>query len=148
MGANYDYYKDLCNCSEVASPGAGENGSIYQFYNEICICECLPVYLGIKDLDGDEVSAWPIKVFNVNQEELGVANDKAEFISMWNADPANQEVGRIKNGRGPFGFRFFAVLCNEVPDSLIGITQSEALGIITEDGIQITTEDGEPLITE
>lgn len=171
MGDIYGYIKDLCNCTYIRSSGVGDNSSAYDYLNELCngecavssagddsniydsqnalcLCECVPVYLTIKSVGGDEPATWPIKVFNVNQVDIGTAANKAEFISIWNADPDNRLIGKIKNGTGPFGFMIMPVECNDYPGWLFGESMIAEMGIITEDGIQIISEDGEPLITE
>lgn len=50
--------------------------------------------------NGNEDLAFPLGVFNVDGVYLGIANNTAEYITLWNANAANQAVGQIVAGAG------------------------------------------------
>jgi len=92
------------------------------YYSRYCVCPDGSYALGMRDLEGNETTAYPVDVYNVNEELIGVANTKAEYQTIWNSDPANQAVGTLFNGLGPFGFNIRMVAGAEVPDWVIGVS--------------------------
>lgn len=46
------------------------------------------------NLDG-LTTVYPVGVFNVNGDFLGVANNSFEYVTLWNSDPANQVEGEM-----------------------------------------------------
>lgn len=49
--------------------------------------------------------AFPIPVYDQNGNQIGTANSKEEYISIWNADASNQQLGTLEGWYGPFGFK-------------------------------------------
>lgn len=129
MGSAYEYYKDICNCPGTPSSGAGANEAMYDFQKTICVCRCELIYLTVKDGDGNDTGVYPVSVYNVNEQLLGEAANKSEFIALWNSDEANREYGRLRSSRGPFGFYLDPVECGVAPDYLIGVSTSVDTGI-------------------
>lgn len=101
----YEYYKGLCGSCPPSTGGAGGDGSsLYDYYKNYCVCDGGLAYLGMRDLDGNEVHWYPVTVYNVNQVQIGYATTKVQYINVWNADPDNEAVGILMNGGGSFGF--------------------------------------------
>lgn len=50
--------------------------------------------------NGNEDLVYPLGVFNVDGVYLGIANNTAEYIALWNANAANQALGQIVQGVG------------------------------------------------
>lgn len=86
------------------------------------------IELNLVNEEGDIDLQFPLVVLNVNNEYLGIADDEEEYITLWNADPANAALGTILNGvdtafnvhildlEGPefnlYGLEFFTVTSN------------------------------------
>lgn len=77
---------------------------MYDFYKEYCICPACTVYLGLRDENGEEVGGWPVTVYNVNDVAIGTANNKEQYMALWNADSANAAIGRLSGLIGPYSF--------------------------------------------
>lgn len=92
------------------------------YYSRYCVCPDGLYSLGMRDLEGNETTAYPVDVYNVNEELIGIANTKAEYITIWNSDPVNQAVGTLSNSLGPFGFKLRLNTGAELPDYVIGVS--------------------------
>lgn len=138
MGGQYEYYNGLCACPGTYSSGTGSQGGYYQYYKDYCICPDGSISLGMQDLEGNETSSYPVDVYNVLEEFVGVAATKTEYISVWNSDPDNQAVGVLTPGTGPFRFKLFLNPGQINPGYVIGETDDDAVGGIygLEYGIQ------------
>lgn len=55
-------------------------------------------------LDG-ATTDYPVGVFNVDGDFLGVANTQPQYLDLWNDDLANQAHGTLTAGDTPFSFR-------------------------------------------
>lgn len=93
---------------------------VYDFFKLHCICPGTYEYIGMKTIAGAEVSSFPVTVYNVNEEAIGTAADKAEYISLWNSSPANQTVGVLSGLVGPFSFTLKLNSGQVLPDWVIG----------------------------
>ena len=68
-------------------------------------CVCLAPYLvALFNPAGGEVSSYPVTVYNINGVELGTANNKQEYLDLWNADPDDAKIGTLTGAYGPFYF--------------------------------------------
>ena len=103
-------------------------GLYYDFYKGFCVCPGDEVYLAMRDLEGDEVSTWPVTVYNVNEEVIGVAANKEQYISIWNSDPANNLVGTLTDLIGPFSFKLINII-GTIPPYVIGVPSGTFEGI-------------------
>jgi len=92
----------------------------YDYYRNYCVCSGIPIWIGMHDLEGDETSRYPVNVYNVNNELIGQAAGKAEFIEIWNGDTSNQELGVLSSGFGPFGFNLDLEPGQDAPPYVIG----------------------------
>lgn len=102
MEGHYEYQQALCNCPEsLTTPG---NGGIYDYMDDICVCGPGLVLLGMRDLLGNETTSYPVNVYNVSEEFIGLATTKSQYRILWNSDPVNQAIGVLDNGPGPFQF--------------------------------------------
>lgn len=130
MNTIYQYYKDLCKCPGIKSPGSGQLGNnYYDYLLDYCVCSGSMIYLGMRDLDGNETTNYPVTVYNINEEEIGYAVNKAQYISVWNSDPDNQAVGVLSAGAGPFAFAL-KLNANQVPPPwVIGVADEVETGI-------------------
>jgi hypothetical protein len=93
----------------------------YDYYKNYCVCPGTSFFQGMRDLDGEETSCWPVSVYNVNEELIGVAYNKSEYVSTWNSDEANQAVGVLSKGNGPFGFNLLVNYGQVPPFWVIGV---------------------------
>jgi len=50
------------------------------------------------DVNGNPVRVFPMKVFNEDDQEMGLVENPDEFIQLWNLDLSNQQVGRLELG--------------------------------------------------
>lgn len=130
MDSAYEYYSDICQCPAPYRSSAGDTEAMYDYQKSICVCPAKPVSVGMRDLSCNETGTYPVTVYNVNAESIGVAGTKAQYISIWNSDPDNQAVGTLMSGYGPFGFK---ILLNDGQT----IDECDIIGVSTgdEDGI-------------
>lgn len=78
----------------------------------------------MRDLDGNETTSYPVDVYNVNEELIGIATTKEEYISVWNSDAANQAIGVLGNDIGPFSFKIVLNDGQVAPDWVIGVSHT------------------------
>jgi hypothetical protein len=70
-------------------------------YQTKCNC-CSSVY--ITNYNGDKIATYPVGVFNVEGDYLGIANNQQEYLDLWNSDELNQLQGVLELGANQFGF--------------------------------------------
>lgn len=130
MESIYQYYKDLCKCPGMTTAGVGSDGStMYDYFRGYCVCDGQRIYLGMRDLDENEVSNYPVTVYNINEEEIGYAVSKGQYITIWNSDPDNQEVGILQSGGGPFAFLLVLNSGQLAPPWVLGVADAVDFGI-------------------
>lgn len=119
-------------------------GAMYDYMKDYCVCDGKDFVVPMKTLLGDDVEDYPISVFNVNLTEIGVANSKEEYISVWNADADNKLVGEISGTKGPFLFVIKVKPGQSVPGEVIGDTGSlvPAGALEDQDGTFLIDSDG------
>jgi hypothetical protein len=83
----------------------------------------------MRTLDGDEPDSYPVYVFNVNEVQIGLASNKAEYIAIWNSDTANVAVGRLGGCFGPFNFMLSLSGALPPPSYVIGDTEGVPMRI-------------------
>lgn len=76
----------------------------YNYTKNYCLCKGQLIYIAPLNANGSEPDNWPVPVYNVNGEVIGIASSKLEFIAIWNGDNDNQQFGKIQNFFGPFNF--------------------------------------------
>lgn len=96
---------------------------MYGYYAQYCVCADEPVGIGMANLLGVETTTYPVDVFNVNGVLIGQASTKAEYITLWNSDAANQVIGTLSAGSatGPFRFKLLVNTGQEAPDYVFGV---------------------------
>jgi hypothetical protein len=67
------------------------------------------------DFEDQDVSDYPVGVFNVDEEFIGHATTQQEYIDIWNADPANAAVGSLAAGETSSLFIFTPVNSSPIP---------------------------------
>lgn len=92
-----------------------------EYYQLYCVCDEEPISLGMANLQGVQTTSYPVDVFNVNEELIGTADTKEEYISIWNSDADNQEVGTLAPGLGPFTFLLLLNPGETAPEYVIGV---------------------------
>lgn len=102
MDGYYDYQRDLCKCNEPQVTPSPEG--VYDYMADICVCDPGIVTVCMRDLLSNETTSYPVNVYNVNEEFIGLATTKSQYRIIWNSDAANQLVGILVNGPGPFCF--------------------------------------------
>lgn len=101
----------------------------FEYYKDYCVCRG-SVFIQMRDLNGNEAYQWPVNVYDVNENFLAAANDRNEFMSVWNSSGYNQQVGRLIAGYGPFGFQLLMNADQSAPEYVIG-----DLGVVVDLGI-------------
>jgi hypothetical protein len=124
----YEYYKDLCKCASIVNAGQ-DLITAYDYYKNYCVCDNGLFYIGLRNLYGNEVSNWPVYVFNVNQVLIGYALNKPQYMVVWNSDPVNQVIGILGNGNGPFSFTMQLKKGQVLPPWVIGQPEIADFGI-------------------
>lgn len=119
MEGHYGYQQALCNCPDPRDEPAGTSGA-YDYMRDICVCQPARCILGMRDLNGDETTSYPVNVYNVNEQFIDLATTKSRFRQIWNSDPANQLIGTLDNGSGPFSFTLDLNSGQSCPDFVIG----------------------------
>lgn len=122
---------------------------LYDYYKMYCVCPGEDHFIGMKTLEGEEVGGWPVYVYNVNEVQLAVAENKEQYIAIWNSDAANSAIGKLSGANGPF---FFVLTTKRhdivIPEYVIGdndgLMPDEAL--IDIDGEALIDIDDEILI--
>lgn len=90
----------------------------------------------VKTVDDAEPENYPVDVINVNGEVIGTANDKDEYLQIWNGDTANNPRGFLLGDERPFVFIL-------VEDPL-----ATANALLLENGEEILLENNDILIIE
>ena len=103
-------------------------GAMYDYMKDYCVCSGTEVYLGMRDLGGQEVGSFPVTVYNVNEVSLSVANNKEQYISIWNSDADNRLIGLLTGLIGPFSFNLRLKPGQSAPPYVIG--DSGAVGAV------------------
>lgn len=67
---------------------------------EIAIESCVTMAIQVKDLSDVVQNAYPLTVHDIAQNALTVANDEAEYMTIWNANATNRTRGLILSGVG------------------------------------------------
>jgi hypothetical protein len=78
------------------------------FENAIAPCGTCGVSCLMRTFTDRITPSYPVGVFNVEGEYLGIAESPYEYITLWNDDPANQLRGTLKQGSYDFEFKFVA----------------------------------------
>lgn len=60
------------------------------------------VNLGIAETDNTAVTSFPVEVFDSNMNSVGFANNKQEYMDLWNAN--NAAIGHLVGDYNPFSF--------------------------------------------
>lgn len=120
----------------------------YEYYIDYCVCDGKAFVVPMKTLLGEDVEGYPISVYNFNLIEIGIANNKEEYISVWNADADNKLVGQLSGTKGPFLFLLKVKPGQAIPDEVIGDTGSfvPAGALEDDDGTFLIDSDGVFLI--
>lgn len=67
-------------------------------------CELDVKILSMKTFSGYQTPSYPVGVFNINGDYLGIANNQAEYVSLWNSDIANNAQGLLQSGANSLQF--------------------------------------------
>ncbi len=105
----------------------------YEYYSGFCVCGNERVVLPMKDLNGNDVYTFPVQAYNVNVAAIGAANNKDEYIAVWNSDPANQAIGILSGAVGPFLFTLAVNPGQVIPPWVIGDPGEIDYGIYEEE---------------
>jgi hypothetical protein len=81
----------------------------YDYYKEYCVCPLRQISIVMHTTADLETASYPVTVYNVNLSAIGTASTKAEYISIWNSDGANQAKGVLIGNYGPFSFILMAL---------------------------------------
>jgi hypothetical protein len=122
--------------------------AIYEFYKDYCVCPGQQIYIGMRDLDGVEVGAFPVYVYNVNEEILSIAYTKQQYIDIWNSDPDNRAVGTLSGLIGPFSFTLTLKPGQTAPAYVIGDIDGAVpeYSLTDSDGVSLADSDGAVLL--
>jgi len=78
------------------------------FENAIAPCGTCGVSCLMRTFTDRITPSYPVGVFNIEGEYLGIAESPYEYITLWNDDPVNQLRGTLKQGSYDFEFKFVA----------------------------------------
>jgi hypothetical protein len=122
----------------------------YDYMNGFLVRRGKEAFVGMVNETGDEIPAWPANVYNVNDEPIGTATSKEEFMEIWNSDAANQAVGRISGWYGPF--IFILTMADELvaPEylGLGGFNNDDAFSWIDSDGSPVLDSDDSKILLQ
>ena len=110
-GATYSYIKRKYNeiIRELRYNRLYKNSGILRtlsiLFARIKCKRCSFTQVSMLNLLGGAVSTYPVGVFNVNGDFLGVAANQAAYIALWNADIDNQAQGTLEIGDSSSAFR-------------------------------------------
>ncbi|MFB6453710.1 hypothetical protein ACE38W_00440 [Chitinophaga sp. Hz27] len=108
-----DFIKHYCQCTgEELSPKAA--GGPYAYYKRYCVCSGCIHSLPMLSTTGVEPTNFPVTVISVTGEVVGIAQDKAEYITKWNTDINNQALGLLSGTTGLFQFILLAKDCKNL----------------------------------
>lgn len=93
--------------------------SLFKEFTRLYCCSTTPTFF-LSNEEGDIDLDYPLAVLSVNGIYIGIANNEAEYISLWNSNAANQAVGTILTGNDT---QFQVELVD--PESTIALTALE-----------------------
>jgi hypothetical protein len=96
------------------------NQDVYEYLSDICVCPVQEIFIPIRTSEGYEVFEFPLAVHNVFDVYIGTANNKAEYMAIWNSDPDNQLIGTLSGYLAPFAFTLKLKPDQIAPDWVIG----------------------------
>jgi len=99
-------------------PEPDKDAQIKKLKLELCCLRksgnsCLPLSIKLKNFNGDTDLSYPLGVFSTTGTYLGIATNATEYITLWNADSNNQELGEILSGSGTV-FTFQPIFANSI----------------------------------
>lgn len=90
-------------------------------YNYASGCGPNCVVLPMQTFNNSNTISYPVGVFNVNKKLLGNAGNQAQYISLWNADTANQHRGTLAAGIDSMHFNLaINTGVTSIPNSVTG----------------------------
>lgn len=99
-------------------------GNIVKNYQYNYALSCGPncYVIKLQTFTGYNTPAYPVGVFSVNKEYIGIANNATEFISLWNSNTSNQSRGTLSgSASGDFQFNFTATENANIPPVVYGL---------------------------
>jgi hypothetical protein len=63
-----------------------------------------PYLYTMKTFTDYDTPGYPVGVFNLDGDYVGIANDQSEYVTVWNSDPVNSAVTTISAGLTPTQF--------------------------------------------
>lgn len=114
-----------------------------------CNCAVFQKLIAMRTTDGNEPGNYPVTVYDINLNAIGVANTKDEFITLWNQSPDNNTAGTLSGESYPFTF-LLTKNVGPLPDFVYGDPIYVGRPFVSEDGsFVIIAEDGTtPIIAE
>jgi len=91
------------------------------FENAIAPCGTCGVSCLMRTFTDRITPSYPVGVFNIEGEYLGIAESPYEYITLWNDDPVNQLKGTLKQGSYDFEFKFVANPGESPLSSVLGL---------------------------
>ncbi|WP_143159807.1 hypothetical protein [Chitinophaga jiangningensis] len=117
-----DYYSFLtayCNCTGVQVTEK-EAAGYYDYFEKYCVCQGCIHILPMMTTEDQEPNSYPVNVLNIHLDVIGKANNKIEYINIWNQDLQNQQVGQLSGAAGPFSFVLLAIDCENLINAVHG----------------------------
>ena len=81
---------------------------------------CDNCYLPMQTFAGTNTLSYPVGVFNVSGQLLGNATNQAQYISLWNANTADQQIGTLAVGADSMHFKITLNAAKVAPSSVTG----------------------------
>ena len=71
---------------------------------DFCECPVLRKHVPMLTTDFQDPGSYPVEVFDINLVSIGFANNKNEYITIWNSSVDNVTVGYLIGDYGLFNF--------------------------------------------
>ena len=117
----------------------GKMVMFYQYFDVFLATPEQNFIVSAKAIDGSDPVDYPAIIYDLNGNNIGVANSKEDFIQKWNANPTNAAAGILSGWYGPFNFQFIAKTTINIQSD----SQDQMDFVIDSDGQIITDSDGE-----
>lgn len=79
--------------------------ALEKLINRVKCQVCSSVVLSLQNFLNTDTTNYPVGVFNVDGDYVGIANDQTEYLTLWNGDLANQTQGTLEAGSTPLSFK-------------------------------------------
>lgn len=112
-----------------------------------CVCIGETKFLKMLTTSFAEPSNYPVEVYDVNVNLIGVAANSDAYIQVWNSSSINRNVGLLSAGLIPFSFKLVRNIA-ALPNNVFGNPVVISNRILKEASGYILQEDGSFILIE